>query len=193
MGTTFQKKILKGKSMNASLYKYGAIAAILIAIGFSGWSWHKTEVQKAVNAATTVLDTEYRVAIDEQRKRLVARSEASQGAMQKLLENSKRSKDAEVKKYKSDLADLRSSLQQRPERTTDSGSGGASSTSEGGSSQGATGMQLYRSHSEFLVEYAEMAAELQTELKSCISDYDSIREEIIKFKEGTLDGAKTNN
>ena len=163
------------------LYKYGAITAVVLALGFGAWSWHTTQVQKAVNAATAVLDQEYRVAIDEQRKRLVARSEASQRDMQKLLSDSQRKKDAEIKKSKSELADLRRSVQQRPERTADSTSGSTDSTSKEGSPQGTTGMSLSKSDSEFLIRFSGMASELQSELKSCIEDYDKMRNELIDY------------
>jgi hypothetical protein len=181
IGTTFKEKILKGKDMLINpLYKYGAIAAVALALGFGAWSWHTTQVQKAVNAATAVLDQEYRVAIDEQRKRLVARSEASQRDMQKALTNSQRNKDAEIKKSKSELADLRRSVQQRPS-STDSPSGDPDSTAKAGSPQGATGLQLYSDHAEFLAGYAGITTELQSELKSCIEDYDNMRNELIDY------------
>ena len=163
-----------------SLYKYGAIAAVVAALSFGAWSWHTTQVQKAVNAATSALDKEYRVAIDEQRKRLVARSDASQRDMQKALSDTQRRKDAEIKKSKSELAALRSSVQQRPS-STDSPSGNPDSTAEAGSPQGATGLQLYSDHAGFLAGYAGMASELQSELKACIADYDKMRQELIDY------------
>ena len=163
------------------MYKVIFVAVFSAITLFAGYSWHKAEVKAAVQAATSALDKEYRVGIDEQRKRLVARSEASQRDMQTALTNTQRKKDAEIKKLNSDIVALRDSVRNRPERSANIGSNSADSTAETGSTQGATGLQLSRGDAEFLTRYAGMAAELQSELKACIADYDAVRKQLLDY------------
>lgn len=177
-------KILKGKgeSMTKTMYKYGAIAALTLAVLFSAWSWHTAEVSKAVTAAKASVEQTYRVSIDEQRKRLVARSEASERELKKQLTNNSRSKDAEIKKLNTDVASLRSSLQSRPERTADSTTSVPNSTGESSTKAGATGLQLSRPDAEFLAGFSGFSAELQAELRACIKDYEDVKNQINNFK-----------
>lgn len=168
--------------MDTSLYKYGAILALTLAVLFSAWSWHTSEVSKAVTAAKASVEQTYRVSIDEQRKRLVARSEASEKALRNQLTNNSRSKDAEIKKLNTDVASLRSSLQSRPERTTDSTTSVSNSTGESPAKAGATGLQLSRPDADFLARFSGFSAELQAELKACLKDYEDVKNEINSFK-----------
>jgi len=163
------------------VYKILAIATILGALVFSAWNWHSTEVTRAVEASRSALIQEHRVALGEQRKRLQARSDASQRDMQKSLTDSQRKKDAEIKKYNSELADLRSSLLNRPEDPAISRGDSPDSSAEEGGPKGATGLQLYKAHAEFLGRYAGFTSELQAELKSCIADYEAMRNELIEY------------
>lgn len=168
--------------MIKTMYESGAIAALALAVLFFAWSWHTSEVSKAVTAAKASAEQACRVSIDEQRKRLVARSEASEKVLRGQLANNLRSKDAEIKKLSTDIAYLRSSLQSRPERPADSPSGVPNSAGESSTEAGATGLQLSRPDAEFLARYAGFSAELQAELKACIKDYEDIKNEINNFK-----------
>lgn len=173
--------MLKMLSLSTTAYKAIFVAVLVLGTLGAGYGWHRAEVKAAVEASRSAQEREWRVTIDEQRKRLLARSEASQRDMQSALVDNKRKKDAEIKKLNSDLASLRDSVRNRPERPANSASNSSDSASQAGSTQGATGLSLYRSDAEFLIKYSGMAAELQSELKACIRDYDSIRQQLLDY------------
>ena len=163
----------------AALYKYGAIAAVVLGTLFAAYSWHKSEVRIAVKDAEFKVEQSYMVAIDEQRKRLVARSEASEKALVKAMSNTKKEKDAEVKKLNSDIASLRSELSKRPDRSV--GTDLPKGTGEGSSPTGATGLQLSNVDAGFLAGYSKFTSRMQIELKACLKDYEDVKNTVNNF------------
>lgn len=172
--------------MLSNKVKNTIIAVCVGAVLVLSYTWHKSEVKSAVQAARASLELSHRVALDEQRKRLVARSNASERDLREQLNSNSRKKDEQIKKLNSDISNLRDSLLKRPEGRI-SESDFSRCSSKDGATQGATGLQLSRSDAEFLAWYSKDTRELQIELKSCLVDYETVRKQLDKFKQENSD------
>jgi hypothetical protein len=161
------------------------IGSVSLALLFA-YSWHKSEVKTELNALRASLELQHRVVLDEQRKRLLERSRASERVLQEQITLSERDKNAKIKELNSTVSSLRSSLLKRPEGRISQGDF-SKCPSEGTTEKGATGLQLSRMDADVLARFSRDTSELQIELKSCLADYESVRKALEKFKEENLD------
>jgi uncharacterized membrane-anchored protein YhcB (DUF1043 family) len=159
------------------------VAALVSGVFLGGYTWHRTEVRAAVQAAVASVDLQYRVASDEQRKRLAARSEASTRLLNEVIQNQAKVKQNEVAVNKSKSSALVTRLRDNPKTPSASSGCNHPDTSASGSAEVPIDMRLFGFSGENLVRwFAEPAGELQAELRSCIADYEAVREQLNKFE-----------
>jgi hypothetical protein len=97
-----------------------------------------------------------------------------QGNADKLRED----KNRELREANARNTALLNSLQHRSNRPE--GSGVSTTASNGSTSSGCTGAELYRTDSEFLAREAARADELRLNLKQCYAQYEAARKELNK-------------
>lgn len=168
------------------ILKHLIAPAVAIGLLFGMYSWHNSEVTKAVEAAVELSDLQHRVTLEEQRKRLVARSEASERVLQDTLSKQLKEKQNEIRDIKSKSNALVARLRDQPKvvSCTASTSDNYSSTSEGKPTELSFDMRLHGFSGENLVQwFAEPTARMQSELKSCLIDYETVRKSLEKFKD----------
>lgn len=167
-----------------SILKYAAAVGLTLGLIFGAYTWHRQEVKSAVAASEQLLDLQYRVVSDEQRKRLVARSEASTRELQRRNQDQLRIKENELSSIKSKSDALVARLRRESRQVTCSiPSDNPAGSSKGDSTELSFDVRLHSFRGEYLVEwFAKPAARLQSELKSCIADYAMVKEELEKFK-----------
>ena len=138
--------------------------------------WHKSEVQESRLKLIQEIHQKYEErVIDLKMQSLTV--ENSLNLKIKESENAKtKQKAADDKRINSLIASLRD----RPDRPSDSSVTG--STSESTTPTGATGLQLYSSDAKFLIGYARDTAELQSELKQCLFDYETVRTTLNQYR-----------
>ena len=168
------------------ILKYLIPAGLALVLTFGLYSWHQAEITKAVKAATELLDLEYRVTLEEQRKRLVERSRASEEVLLKQLQEQQRKQKDEIANIQSKSNRIIARLRDEPKviSCTGSTSGNDSGTSEGSPTELSFDMRLHAFSGEHLVQwFAEPAARMQSELKSCLVDYETVRKNLQQFKD----------
>lgn len=170
--------------MTATFYKYAFMAAIAAALLFSGFTWHKAQVEIAVNAAEQRVEKEFRVSMDEQRKRLTAVATKAEADLKVALAKNTQRKNDEVKAIKSRTTAVAASVRDAVETGNTSGSSIPNNTGSDRSAESSFDLRLSGFDAAVLTEwFAGSAAELQAELKSCQSDFDTIKEKLNAFKE----------
>lgn len=164
------------------LYKYAAVAAVVSALFFSVWSWHKSEVHSAVTDAKASVEQSYRVAMDEQRKRLTAKASASEEALKAKIATNQTRKTNEVKSIRDRTAVVSNSVREQV-ASDSSGSNLSESTGEITASTASDYLRLSTVDAGLLVDwFAGSAAELQAELKSCMQDYEEVKQTVNGFQ-----------
>ena len=139
--------------------------------------WHQYEVKTAVVEATNTVELQYA----KEKFKLIDRAQAETFALRDQVDIITKDKNVKVQALNARVATLTRSLSERPERPASNGSV-PGSTSNAESTQGATGLRLYRSDSIFLTRLSGETAELQTELKACYRQYDEVKDKLDKFK-----------
>lgn len=150
--------------------------ALVLALVFGAYTWHKAEVRIAVKETVAQIEMQS----NKERFRLKERSLDSQIALQQKADDIQKEKDAKIKTLTSRVAALTRSLSERPNRPEASGISINPGTQE--SQPGATGVQLYRQDGEFLAREAARAEEIKEELLGCYKSYDAARTALEKFK-----------
>lgn len=161
------------------VWSYIAAAVLVAAVGFLGYGWHRSIVNAEVKEAEFNIEQSFRVQVDEQRKRLLAKVDAAEDKLGSDIQANNKEKDAEIIKLNNTVATLTASLWDRLPRATSSGSGSDKTTGNSTTKTGATGLQLARPDAEFLTWFSGNTAELQTELKACLAR-DKIVQEALK-------------
>lgn len=151
------------------------LIAILLVVA-SLFAWHKYEVNKAVNKTIAEQTTIYKKQVDE----LTIKSLKVESELKTQVSTIKGEKDAQIKTLDTKYRIAIDSLRQRQERSSPSNSTGNSCNAE--STKGATGAELYREDAEFLIGFARDTEELKTQLKACYAQYDSIYDQLNKYK-----------
>lgn len=151
------------------------IAIVLLVLG-SLFAWHKYEVKVAVNEAVTTLNDQY----SKETFRLKDKANTDSINLRNTVETIRKEKKNELEIANRRYSDLLSSVSNRPDRPSSSSISG--STSNGTAQEGATGLQLSRSDGEFLIRFARDTSELQTELKSCLKQYNEVKIKLDQFR-----------
>ena len=139
--------------------------------------WHQSEVKTAVVEATNAIELQYA----KEKFKLIDRAQAETFALRDQVDIITKDKNVKVQALNVRVATLTRSLSERPERPASNGSV-PGSTSNAESTEGATGLRLYRPDSIFLTRLSGETAELQTELKACYRQYDEVKDKLDKFK-----------
>lgn len=151
------------------------LIAILLVVA-SLFAWHKYEVNKAINKTIAEQTAIYKKQVDE----LTIKSLKVESELKTQVSTIKGEKDAQIKTLDTKYRIAIDSLRQRQERSSSSNSTGNSCNTE--STKGATGAELYREDAEFLIRFARDTEELKTQLKACYVQYDSIHDQLNKYK-----------
>lgn len=151
--------------------------AIVLALVFGAYVWHKTEVKVAVNKAVTQIEAQ----VSRESFKLKERSLNAQIELQKEFDNIQKDKDVKIKNLNSRVAFLTASLSSRPDRPTSNGSVPDNTRVEE-SKPGATGAQLYRQDGLVLIREAARAELIKEELIGCYRSYDEAKNKLDKFK-----------
>ena len=164
------------------LYKYAAVAAVVGALIFSGWSWHKAAVHSAATDAKAAVEQSYSVAMDEQRKRLTAKASASEEALKSKIATNNTRKTNEVKSIRDRTAAVSNSVREQV-ASNPSGSNLSESTGAITASTVPDYLRLSATDAGLLTEwFAGASAELQAELKSCMRDYEEVKQTVNGFQ-----------
>ena len=139
--------------------------------------WHQYEVKTEVVKATNAIELQY----TKEKFKLIDRAQAETFALLDQVDAITKDKNVKVQALNARVATLTRSLSERPERPASNGSV-PGSTSNAESTEGATGLRLYRPDSIFLTRLSGETAELQTELKACYRQYDEVKDKLDKFK-----------
>ena len=139
--------------------------------------WHRYEVKTAVAEATNAIELQYA----KEKFKLIDRAQAETFALRDQVDAITKDKNVKVQALNARVATLTRSLSERPERPASNGSvPGSASNAE--STEGATGLRLYRPDAILLTRLSGETAELQTELKACYRQYDEVKDKLDKFK-----------
>lgn len=144
----------------------GSLIAIILAAGagyFQGSEHGKASVQALWDKEKAAQYAEYAKAQEEARKK--------EQELQANADRLRQEKDREIKNLNARATALTNSLQQRPTRTSETGSMSDPSKS----CSGVSGKELARGDAEFLVRYAAEAARLQADLNQCVRQYEALR------------------
>jgi hypothetical protein len=97
--------------------------------------------------------------------------------MQQAADKLRREKDAQIRDINARATALTNSLRDRQERPTQNGA--MSSTAGLTDASGwCTGARLYREHAEAFAGESALAAEIQSELKTCLKQYNAVRQPV---------------
>lgn len=151
------------------------LTALAIVI-FGAFFWHVSEVKVAVNQAVTQVETQYKQEIFKLNERASTASADLKRQSEQNLKEKKRELEIANSKYNA----LLDSVRNRPDRPSGSDLPGNPGDSE--STEGATGMQLYRSDAVLLSWFADQTSQLQINLNACYKDYDAVKQKLEEFR-----------
>jgi hypothetical protein len=149
------------------------LTLVLAIAGAAGGGYYKgnsagqAEVQQAWDKEKAEQYAAYAKGQEEARQR--------EQEMQQSADKLRREKDAEIRNINARATALTNSLRDRPERPAQDGA--MSSTAGLTDASGwCTGARLYREHAEAFAGESALAAELQSELKTCLKQYNAVRQ-----------------
>ena len=151
----------------------GTVLAVACAYGAGHWQGDtagQAKVQQQWDKEKAKLADEYAANVSLMREK----EQVMQGNADKLRED----KNRELREANARNTALLNSLQHRSNRPESSGV--STTSSNGGTSSGCTGAELYRTDSEFLAREAARADELRLSLKQCYAQYEAARKELNK-------------
>lgn len=152
-----------------------AAGMIVLLLGMV-YGTHKVIVYRAVSKAKAETSASMNA---EFTKRLLEASELAREREHVMMESAdkiRKEKDAKIVLLNNRVGSLLSELRQRPQRPPSTPEGSPAT----GSPKGATGAELYREDSLFLVGEARRADRLRLSLEQCYREYDSVRESLSK-------------
>ena len=142
------------------------------------YTWHTYQVKQAVQKA------EYEIAISYANEyiKLKEQAEKESRELNKRINEINYDKQTKLNYITTKYNDLVISLQHRKDRPSSEGNN-PGNTSNAESTEGATGLQLYKSDAIFLSWFSGQTARLQAELISCYKQYDEVRDTLNNFKD----------
>ena len=151
----------------------GSVLAVVFAYGAGHWQGDEAgqaKVQAQWDKEKAKLAEEYAANVALMREK----EQVMQGNADKLRED----KNRELREANARNTALLNSLQHRSNRPESSGV--FTTASNGSTSSGCTGAELYRTDSEFLAREAARADELRLSLKQCYAQYETARKALNK-------------
>lgn len=145
-------------------------AGLVAAVGLAASHWKVYKVGQ--NEGYSALNS-YKLEQSQQTLKLIERRDATTQDLQDKSDQARKAKNEELNRLHVDLADALERLRARPERPSE---GGVPSDTPACPAAGATGAQLYREDSEFLVREAARADRLRIDLVECQAAYDRARQ-----------------
>ena len=161
-----------------SLFDWKAKLFLICLIVSCTYTWHTSQVKQAVQKA------EYEIAISYANKysKLKEQAEIESRELNNRINEINYDKQTKLNSITTKYNDLVISLQHRKDRPSGESSN-PGNTSNAESTEGATGLQLYKSDAIFLSWFSGQAARLQAELISCYKQYDEVRDTLNNFKD----------
>jgi hypothetical protein len=147
----------------------GALVAICAA--FTGGYWRGNEAGQAFVQQQWDQERAKQMAEYAENQRIAREKEQ---AMQLAADNIRKEKDREIRNLNARAAALTNSLRDRSERPTTQTSALPSTTTNGSTTTGCTGKELYRPDGEFLAREAARADELRILLRQCYKQYQEV-------------------
>ena len=138
--------------------------------------WHQYEVKTAVVKATNAIELQHA----KEKFKLIDKAQAETFALQDQVDAITKDKNVKVQALNARVATLTRSLQERPIRPESSGVSVNPGVEE--TSQGATGVQLYREDGLVLIREAARAELIKEELLGCYKSYDAAKEALDRYK-----------
>ena len=159
--------------MTAFFNPWVLLTLVLAIAGAAGGGYYKgnsagqAEVQQAWDKEKAEQYAAYAKGQEEARQR--------EQEMQQAADKLRREKDAQIRDINARATALTNSLRDRPERPAQDG---AMSSTAGltDAPVWCTGARLYREHAEAFAGESALAAELQSELKTCLKQYNAVRQ-----------------
>lgn len=166
-----------------TLYKFGFILAVVAGVLFGAYTWHKGEVKVAEVKTAERVEKEFRLSMDEQRKRLTAKATEAETKLKEALGKNQQRKTNEITAIKSRTDSVAASVRDAVKTGNTSGSSIPNDPGKDSGSIASFDMRLSGTDAELLTKwFAGSAAELQAELKACQADFDVVRDKINTFK-----------
>lgn len=150
--------------------------AVVLALVFGAYVWHKSEVKVAVNEAVTQIEAQ----VSRESFKLKERSLNAKIELEQEFDNIQKEKNAKIQTLNARVASLTRSLSERPNRPEPSGVPNDPRTEE--TKQGSTGLELYREDGLVLAREAARAELIKEELLGCYRSYDETKKKLDKFK-----------
>lgn len=170
--------------MQAFFYKYALIAALILGAIGGTYGWHRSIVNAEVKEAEHNIEQEFRISMDEQRKRLKAKADKAEADLKVALGKNNQRKSDEIKAVQSRTGTVAAGVRDAINTGNASGSRPSGSTGENSGTGSSFDLRLSGFDAEVLTKwFAGTASELQTELRACQSDFDAVRDKINKFGE----------
>jgi len=161
-----------------NLYLILAAATVLFGTGLYAYNWHVSEVNTALAKQKEEIAKEY----NSKLLQLLSEKDKAEEELRNKIIATERAKNAEIKSINSRYSAAIARLRDRPS-ARQTGTVSNKCPSETSTPAGATGVQLSRPDAEFLIWFARNTAELQAELKSCIADYEEVRNQMNQMQE----------
>ena len=160
------------------LFDWKAKLFLICLIISCAYIWHTSKVNQAVQKA------EYEIAISyaNEYSKLKEQAEIESRELNKRINEINYDKQTKLNSITTKYNDLVISLQYRKDRPS-SESSNPGNASDAESTEGATGLQLYKSDAIFLSWFSGQTARLQAELISCYKQYDEVRDTLSNFKD----------
>lgn len=152
--------------------------AIFLVLGILGglYGWHLVEVQEEIQKITIEIEQKYiaeTVVLKE-------KADKETSVLKAQIEKTQKEKEDEIKANTTKYNDIIISLRNRPSRPSESVLPGNPLDTK--STEGATGLRLFKDDSEFLSRIARDTTRLQTELRGCYKQYDEVKESLDSFR-----------
>lgn len=154
--------------------------ALVLALVFGAYVWHKAEVKIAVKEVVTQIEAQS----TKERFKLLDKANEESNRLKEQIAKNKQEKDRELQIANSKYSNLLEWVRNLPS-TASSGSGaGSSGDSEAGREEVIA--ELRRRHASDLAKYSLDAEEVKLSLQQCYRDYDAVKAARDKFvKENT--------
>lgn len=149
--------------------------AIVLALVFGAYVWHKAEVKVAVNEAVTQIEAQ----ASRERFKLLDKANDESYKLKEQIAKNKQEKDRELQIANTKYQSLRDWVRNLPSTTGSGGSTGNPGDSKDRSEE-IIG-RLSRANAELLARYGQDTEELKIHLQQCYRDYDAVKAARDKF------------
>lgn len=149
--------------------------AIVLALVFGAYVWHKAEVKVAVNEAVTQIEAQ----VTKERFKLLDKANDESYRLKEQIAKNKQEKDRELQIANDKYNNLLEWVRNLPSTTGSSDSTGDTGDSKDRSEEIIA--ELRRRHAASLAGYSQDTEELKIHLQQCYRDYDAVKAARDKF------------